>query len=856
MRQGLRHTAGAVAVAAGLAVGVPGMAWAAKSAPVTPAGFRVAPAGVEFGVSHVDIGFQGPMGAALSPGGGHLLAASSGASRFHSADLFDIDAGRRTGAVFYRAGSTSRASTFYGVAWAPDGRRAWVSGGGQRVVHVLDVQDGQLTETGTIPTPGFAAGLAYAVTPRGARLYVVNNTMPPLGQNTPGHSVTVIDPSTGLATGQIELGIAAQPLGVAFARDGLTAIVTNWIGRSISVIDTESQRAAPPITLSNDPLQADHPSAVATNPVRDEAYIANANSDTVSVLDSRSGAVAATIGVGLVPDGPKGANPVGLAVSPDGATLYVTLAGENAVAVIDLDARQVRGFIPTSWYPADVEVTPDGGRLVITNANDSGAGPNPCAATSPLPECPAVTEESQQVGRMIKGSVQVVDVPDDETLAAYTDQVERNNRAKARGRERPAALDAIKHVFYVIKENRSYDQMFGDLPGGDGDQALALFKDDVAPNHRALARRFGLFDNFYADAEVTADGHNWITQANSTDYVDKTWPFDYSPAQRDATRGFDFGNGPSYPWEPLPSDPTVFRSASAQTVGYLWDNAWANGVSFRNYGELTAAGDCRQPPEARVNSSRVTRLQDQSFVASTYPGFNLDCSDHADRIPAWKAEFEKFERDGDLPALNLVRLGNDHTRGTTVGAPTPRAFVADNDLALGQLVDAISHSRYWRDTAIFVTEDDAQNGPDHVDAHRTVALVISAYNKRSAVDSTHYDTASMVATLEELLGLPPMSINDERVARMWKIFRDDPDLTPYDALSPKETPFGMDGFEVNGAAAPMAAQSATWDFSREDATPEIALNEAIWKSIKGHDSRMPRPKHEHIIGSRPNDEDE
>ena len=429
---------------------------------------------------------------------------------------------------------------------------------------------------------------------------------------------------------------------------------------------------------------------------------------------------------------------------------------------------------------------------------------------------------------MIKGSVQVVEVPGRRLLRAYTRAVERNNRTRARARVKPPALDAIKHVFYVIKENRTYDQVLGDLPVGNGDPALTLFKQDSAPNHHALARRFGVFDNFYADAEVTAEGHDWATSANSTDYVDKTWPFDYSPARRGSQRGFDFGNAISYPAEFLPSDPSVFRSAASQTVGYLWDNAWAHGVSYRSYGEFTAAGDCSQPPEARVNASRTTHLQDRfGFpVASTFPGYNLACSDHADRIPAWEAEFRAFERDGNLPALNLMRLASDHTAGTTRGAPTPTAYMADNDLALGRLVEVISHSRYWKDTAIFVTEDDAQNGPDHVDAHRTIALVISPFNKRGRVDSTHYDTASMVATIEDLLGLPPMSITDARVARMWKIFRNRADLTPYDALEPTVIPFGAPGSEVNGAGAPLAAASASWDFSREDATPEIALNEA------------------------------
>src|SRR5215217_6219839 len=364
MRHFVGHICPAVtscAVALGLALTATGAAGAEKDAPVTPSGFRVAPAGTEFGVSRIDIGFQGPMGAALSADGRWLLAASSGASRFHSADLFDVD----------RGGA-------YGLRLLPgrlDLECVDVLRGGmgarQGVVRVLDVKDnGALEDKGTVPTPGFAAGLAYGETPQGPRLYVVNNTIPPFGQNTPGHSVTVIDVSKdpAVVTGHIELGVAAQPLGVAFARDGRTAIVTNWIGRSVSVIDTATERAAAPITLSDDVLQADHPSAVATSPVRDEAYIANANTDTISVLDSRTGAVVATIAVALVPGGPKGANPVGLAVAPDGATLYVTLAGENAVAVVDLDTRAVRGFIPTAWYPADVEITPDRGRLVITNA--------------------------------------------------------------------------------------------------------------------------------------------------------------------------------------------------------------------------------------------------------------------------------------------------------------------------------------------------------------------------------------------------------------------------------------------------------------------------------------------------------
>jgi hypothetical protein len=456
---------------------------------------------------------------------------------------------------------------------------------------------------------------------------------------------------------------------------------------------------------------------------------------------------------------------------------------------------------------------------------------------------------------MIKGSIQVVDVPRSRgELVSLTNRVEHNNRAQARGRQKPAVVDGIEHVFYVIKENRTYDQVLGDLPEGNGDPALTLFGEESAPNQHELARRYGIFDDFFADAEVTADGHNWITQANSTDYVDKTWPFNYSPSVRDDTRAFDFGNDDEYPLEPLASDWSVLRPAAAQTVGYLWDNAYAHGVSFRDYGEYTGAGDCKT---FKNDKSKVTHLQ-QSFhtVAPEFAGFELTCSDHADRIPEWRKEFAGYVERGDLPALNIMRLANDHTRGTTAGAPTPQAFMADNDLALGQLVETISRSPYWATTAIFVTEDDAQNGPDHVDAHRTLAFVISPFSKHGAVDSTHYDTASMVATIEDMLGLPPMSITDARVARMWKAFRSEADLGPYDARMPEVTPFGADGYATNPVGAPLSEQSASWDFSREDAIPEIALNEAIWKSVKGRHSAMPRPKHEHIIGATPNDEDD
>jgi len=530
--------------------------------------------------------------------------------------------------------------------------------------------------------------------------------------------------------------------------------------------------------------------------------------------------------------------------------------------VIDLATRSVAGFVPTAWYPADVDVTPDGGELVVTNTNDSGSGPNPCGGLSPkrgTAECAYGDPPTQNIASMIKGSVQLVKLPlSPATLARLTRQVQRNDDTAAHPRAEPPAAHAIQHVIYVIKENRTYDQILGDLPEGNGDASLALFKDDSAPNHRALARRFGLYDNFFADAEVSADGHNWATQAAATDYVDKTWPINYSPGLRGEQRAYDFDDVPlalQFPSEPLASDPSIARPAAATTQGYVWDNAYDHHVSFRDYGEHTSASTpCSDPPEERRNASDVTRLRTEfGTVDPRYPSYSLQCADHTTREPEWEREFRAYERDDTLPALSIVRFPSDHTRGTTSGAATPQAYVADNDVALGRLVDVVSHSRYWRSTAIFVTEDDAQDGPDHVDAHRTIALLISPW-VHGGVDRTHLDTGSMIATIEDILGLPPMSLTDRRVARMWGLFGPTPDPRPYDALAPDVVPFGDAGAPVNGPEAPMAVASAGWDFSREDAAPEVALNRAIWKSVKGAGSRMPLPQHHRIVGSRVTDE--
>jgi YVTN family beta-propeller protein len=858
---GLARRAG-LAVAAACLGALPSAAAPAVAAAValTPSGWQLTPAGRLLPIP-AGAGLAGPWAVRLSPDGRHALVTSSGqAAQNETVEMFDLRTGVRTGVQVYN-GHLGR-SVFYGLAFSADGRRAWASGGGQGLVHAYRVTaDGRLLPRGQIHAGHFLAGMALGNTPRGLRLYVADNmggapfSTGPYA-DPPGHVVTVIDPRRGRVTARIDLGRPLDPFGVTFNRAGTKAYVTNWTGRSVAVIDTERQRLEKTIVLSppGNPLRADHPTAIVRNPVSNEIYVANASSDTVSVIDARRDRLVATIDVALVPGSPKGSMPEGLAVSPGGGRLYVSLAGENAVAVVDLHRRKVRGFIPTGWYPADVAVTPNGRRIVVVNTNGFGARPNPCGPMSPLLAlgCGSGIEylpgyfENQYVGTMIKGTVQVVDLPRGGTamtqqLARWTQRVRRNNHVHLRPAARPAPLRRIRHVIYIIKENRTYDQMFGDLRRGNGDPSLTLFHDESAPNQRELARRFVLFDNFYVDAEVSQDGHPWSTQATATDYVDKTWPFDYAWAYY---RSYDSEYVPlrqQFPTEPLASDRSVPRSAAAATVGYLWDNAYDHRVSFRDYGEGTPFADPANCHSNR-NHSTLTRLQKRfgNHVAPRFPGWNMDCSDHAVRFREWRREFTRFQHRRRMPQLQIVYFPNDHTQGTSPGTATPASYVADNDLAVGRLVQAVSHSRFWKSTAIFVLEDDAQDGPDHVDPHRSTALVISPFTQHARVDSTHYDTAGMLATIEDLLGLSPMSIFDQRATRMWAAFTGAPVSTPYRAIMPRVVPYGARGYPVNPPSAPLAQASAAQDFSAPDAADKHTLNEAIWRSVKGAGSRMPQ----------------
>jgi hypothetical protein len=373
----------------------------------------------------------------------------------------------------------------------------------------------------------------------------------------------------------------------------------------------------------------------------------------------------------------------------------------------------------------------------------------------------------------------------------------------------------IKHIFYVIKENRTYDQVFGDMKEGNGDPSLCLFPEGITPNHHQLARDFVLLDNFYAEGEVSADGHEWSMAAYATDFIEKTWPLYY----RRVLKKIHFPGERPFAREALPAG------------GYLWDRCAEQGVTYRSYGEWVENGKtASDPPQVKAKAL-------EGHVDLQYRAFDLDYTDQkrADRLIE---ELSRFERAGDMPSLSIIHLPNDHTSATKVGKPTPKAAVADNDLALGRFVEAVSRSKFWRDTVIFVVEDDAQNGPDHVEAHRTVALVISPYARRGAVDSSLYSTTSMVRTIELILGLKPMSQFDAAARPMYASFQSKLDLRPYQHRTPK-----VDLAERNGPDAYGAAISERFDLTREDAVDDLILNDVIWHSVRGGKSPMPAPVH-------------
>jgi len=537
----------------------------------------------------------------------------------------------------------------------------------------------------------------------------------------------------------------------------------------------------------------------------------------------------------MFPNAPPGSTPSHVSLSPGDQQLLVTSADNNVVAVVDVSkpgTSEVLGYIPTGWYPTAAIFSRDGKQIFVLSGKGLTSEPNPrfVAGRASIPGA-----NEQYSGAILTGTLSALPAPDREALQTLTKMARNVTPDSDERRLEPAGAPAaspiprrvgdpspIKHVFYIIRETRTYDQVLGDLDRGNGDPTLTLFGEQVTPNAHALAREFGVLDNFYVNAEVSYDGHEFSMAAYATDAVEKLWPTNY--ARR----------GAPYIGEGATAMRTKYGTLAAPLNGYIWDACVRANVSVRSYGEFAkwTEGSREQRLAGKLKAvAGVPGLEGR--VNPDYAPWELDIPD-GPRVDAWKKEFERFDGAGAVPGLSILRLAGDHTNGTRTDRPTPRAMVGENDLALGRIVDTISHSSVWKESAIFVVEDDAQNGPDHVDVHRSIAFAISPFSRRRVVDSTMYTTAGVLRTMELILGVPPMSQYDASATPMYNAFQATPALTPFTVL-----PARISTTERNPPAAYGADASARMDFSEPDRAPEQELNEILWRSVRGADAPLP-----------------
>ncbi len=778
-------------------------------------GWGVTPAGKHIPTSDL------PLKLVVSPDQKRLVAVHGGYGK-HGVTLLDIAS--RTETQFLPL-----AKSWNGLAFSPDGKQFYVSGGDSGQIHVFDYSAGK-AEFDRFVKPSqdanavFLAGIA--VHPGTGKLYVCNEG---------NHEVWVLNAKTLALETTVPVG--QHPHSCVIGADRRHLYVSNWGSQNVSVLDMTKARRVRDIAVGL------RPNDMALSP-DGRLFVACAGDNTVHVVQTRSletpeaGAsltrripegTREIISTSLYPGSPEGSTPDSVAVSPDGRTLFVANADNNDVMVVDIsnslseEARRnresvsvVEGFIPVGWYPSAVAVSPDNKTLFVANGKGLASRAN----------YPALTEKPRKrrsplaydhIARTFSGSVSFIPRPDAAQMAVYTRQVRRNSPYTPEQFQRaslpsdsiiPAKVGdpcPIKYVLYIIKENRTYDQVMGDFrdargqPAGNGDPKLTLYGESVTPNQHQIAREYVLLDNLYCNGEVSVDGHSWCDAAIATDFKQRSWILSYS----------QHGSLPGNQEMDIPA------------AGYLWDLCRRHGVSFKNYGEGAK----------RVPSANRGRWSD---------GRDMD------RVQSWIEDLQAAEQSGELPRFTIMSLGENHTRGTTPGAFKPDACVASNDLGVGRIVAAASRSRFWKEMAIFVIEDDAQNGPDHVDAHRTVGLVISPWCQRGIVDSTLYTTASMIRTMELILGLPPLTQYDAGATPMFNCFAKTATVTPFDVLTPK-----VDLYAKNTAKSPGAKQSSRMNFRDYDLAPEDELNRILWREAKGEDVPYPAPIHRAVFTTSP-----
>jgi YVTN family beta-propeller protein len=677
-----------------------------------------------------------------------------------------------------------RAIPLAGAFGAPlqdaDGAGVWVNVAGafqEQIAHV-DTASGEIDRDVSLPVPFFPVALARA--PDGT-LAVAGDL---------ADRVLFVDPLAERVSASSSVG--RHPAALAFSADGKTLYVADRGASQVDAVDVATRAVRARITVGL------HPAALALGAGR--LYVADSDDDDVAVVDLAGERVIARVPVPFARPDAVGTSPNALVL--DGDRLYVTCGAANAVAVFRTSTAGLvpLGAIPTGWYPTAVAVDRARGVLYVADGKGESSHPNP--RLTPYPMAMGGGGPNQYIANQLVGSIRRIAIPDDAALGRGLADV----RALAQHEGVPPSTivrtgGPIRHIVYVIKENRSYDQVLGDVVGADGDPQLALFGAEITPNQHALARRFGVFDRFFENAHVSADGHNWATAAFANDYLERMWPPNYA-----SRRGpYDFEDA---------------AEASVPHAGYLWNLAAAHGITLRNYGEFVTAGP-NKPTPVSVSDDALRARTDRAFAT-----FDMKVPD-VERFAEWKHEFDAYERTNTLPQLEIVRFPRDHTSGTRTGEATPLAMMADNDLAVGRLVDAVSHSPDWASTAIFVVEDDAQNGPDHVDEQRAPFWLISPY-AAGGVQHAAYTQASVLRTMEIILGLPPLSAYDAGARPLSAAFRSTPNLQPFEAL-----PARVDLEAKNPRTAYRAGESGRFDLSAADRVDPATMNDVLWHAVKG-----------------------
>ena len=761
-----------------------------------PNGWKLSPVGKMLHIGDL------PLNIAVSPSQKTIAVTNNGQSD-QSIHLIDVEKLQILDSVIIKKG-------WLGLTFSKDGKYLYASGGNDNWIMRYQVQNNKIVPFDTLvigkqwPERISIAGIA--VDDKQNFLYTVTKE---------NNSLYVVDIKAKKTVKQIPLG--GEGYTCLLSTDNKTLYATCWGCDKVVVFDTEKQAIKGWIPVG------DNPNDMCITKNGKYLYVSNANDNSVSVISTGQNRVIEVLNSALFPNSPAGSTANSVALTEDEKTLYIANADNNCLAVFDVTTpgnSKSKGFIPTGWYPTSVKVVKN--TILVANGKGLTSKANPFGP-SPISKDESVGHHAdlkntkvQYIGGLLTGDLQSLAIPDDKQLGIYSQAV-YHNTPYSKEREMSGNGEAgnpipmrvgdsspIKYVFYLIKENRTYDQVLGDVTEGNGDPNLTLFGKEVTPNLHKVVKEFVLLDNFFVDGEVSADGHNWSMGAYATDYLEKNWPTSYG------SRGGD------YPGEGQ-------REIANNKNGFLWDFCKKYGVSYRSYGEFIS----------EKKTANIPALEDH--FCKNFTAWDLSFRDTA-RFQQWKQDFDKLVIAGNVPRLNTFHFGNDHTEGLKVGSPTPKAFVADNDLAVGKFIEYLSISPIWNESVVFIVEDDAQNGPDHVDAHRSTTYVAGGFVKQGYVDHTMYSTSSVLRTIELILGLPPMTQYDAAAEPMFRCFSPTANHPPFKAV-----PNLVDLNLKNTAVNKMSRLSEKFNFKKEDGVPDAQFNEVIWAAIKGLDVPCPAP---------------